>query len=285
VRRWASIGAAAGGIAAAAAVGVAVGTARWHRETARAVGLLGGAERAPDGKETVFTREMLDGLPAPVARYFQFALAPGQRLIRRARVEHAGTFAARPGRWAPFASVQQVAVRPPGFVWDAAIRVGPGVQVRVRDSYLRGDGSMQAAAAALVTVVDQRGTPEMASASLMRYLAEAPWFPTALLPVEGVEWRTVDDSTARATLADAGTSVTVDFHFGAGGEIVRVSADRYRDVGGTPVLTPWVGRSWDYERRHGMMIPTAGDVQWVTPGGSLPYWRARVVAVEYELAR
>jgi len=273
----------AGGVAALSAAAVAAGTLRWKRETARAVARLAGA--APDEGAAVFTRDDLAGLPAPVARYFEFALAPGQPMIRRARVEHAGDFAMRPGAWVPFTSVQHVAVRPPGFVWDASIHMTPGPATRVRDGYLEGEGSTYGAVAGVVPVVRQRGSPELAAGALMRYLAEAPWFPTALLPREGVTWTPVDDGTARATLIDRGTTVSVDFRFGARGEIVALSALRYRDVDGRGVLTPWAAEWSRYERVGGMMVPTEGEVAWLLPEGRHAYWRARVVRAEYELAR
>jgi hypothetical protein len=48
--------------------------------------------------------------------------------------------------------------------------------------------------------VDQRGTPEPAQVELMRYLAKAVWYPTALLPRQGVRWDLIDEATARASL-------------------------------------------------------------------------------------
>jgi hypothetical protein len=38
----------------------------------------------------------------------------------------------------------------------------------------------------------------MDEGELSRYLAEAPWYPTALLPAAGIEWEPVDDSAARS---------------------------------------------------------------------------------------
>lgn len=275
-------GVVAGGAAALAAAGLA-----WDRATARAVERLGryAPDGAPGDAAPLYSPALLDGLPAPVARYLAFALTPGQRVVRRARVEHAGEFRPRPGAWSPFTSVEHVAVRPPGFVWDATIRMLPLAPVRVRDGYLDGEGAMRASAAAIVPVVRRRGTREMAEASLMRWLAESPWYPTALLPAPagaGVAWTPVDDRTARATLADRGVTVSVRFHFGASGEVVRTSAERYRDVDGTPVLTPWVGHMGDYARMHGMMIPMAGEVEWLAPEGPLPYWRGRITGLRYE---
>lgn len=277
------VGTVVGSVAAVTAGALAVGALVWNRATARAVARLD-AEPARSGTgvaPTRFSPDELVGLPAPVVRYFEFALTPGQPLVRHARLTQQGTFAMRRDAWAPFTAVEDFAVWPPGFVWDARIRMAPGVVARVRDSYLAGEGVMQGKAAALVTVVDHRGTPEMAASSLLRYLAEAAWLPTALLPSAGVRWEAVDDSTARATLADAGTAVRMDVHFAASGEIARISADRHRDVNGTPVLTPWEGHFWDYQRASGMTVPMSSEVGWILSDGWFPYWRGRTVKAEY----
>jgi hypothetical protein len=230
----------------------------------------------------VFDVGRLEGLPPPVARYFAFALSPEQRIIAGAHLRFTGTFAAKPNAWAPFTAEQEVRAVPPGFVWDARIAMMPVAAVRVRDSYVLGEGAMRAAAAAIIPVVNQHGTPEMAAASLQRFLAEAVWLPTALLPREGLSWSAIDDTSARVALTDGPTTVSLDVTFGPRGEIERISTMRYRDVKGTPVLTPWVGHHTDYERLDGMMIPTSGDVAWVLPGGPEPYWRGRLVAATFD---
>jgi hypothetical protein len=288
MKRWVRVGTAAiGGLAAGAAAAAVAGRVLWNRETARAVGRLGTA--AADDEGAVLSRLALDelaGLPAPVRRYLEFALAPDQPLVRRARLVQRGNFLSRPGgAWSPFTAVEHFALNPPGFVWDASIRIAPLVAVRVRDSYLEGEGAMHARLGGLVPVVNERGSPEIAEAALQRYLAEAPWLPSALLPGAGVAWTAKDASTARATLTDAARSVWIDFHFGSRGEIAGTSTQRYRITEGKPVLTPWVGRFWDYERVEGMMVPREGEVAWVLPDGRLPYWRGRVTEFAFGPAR
>ncbi|HEU4564075.1 MAG TPA: DUF6544 family protein [Gemmatimonadaceae bacterium] len=277
------------GVAASAVLAASIGGRRWDRGTARLVDRIVDSSRVSRGSGAqTYSPEQLAGLPAPVVRYFGFALMPGQRLISNARVEHAGEFAARPGQWSPFTSVQHFTVRPPGFVWSASIRATsrvPGLSIRVRDGYVDGEGMMRGALGAILPVVDVHGTPEMAAGALARYLAESVWFPTALLPGAagaGVVWTALDDSTARATLSDRGNTVSVDFHFGARGEIVRVTGERYRDVNGTGVLTPWEGRFRDYARVNDVMVPMSGEVEWLPAEGALPYWRARVTSVGYD---
>ena len=126
-------------------------------------------------------------------------------------------------------------------------------------------------------------TPGMSEASLLRYLAEATWFPTALLPSEGVRWMAVDDRTARATLTDRNHTVTMEVHFGSGGEMARVSANRGREVNGTVELTPWEGHFSDtLHEVDGMRIPVSGEVLWVLPEGRHSYWRGLVAEATYE---
>ena len=231
---------------------------------------------------STFDPSRLAGLPAPVARYLAFALSPGQRIVARAHLRSSGTFAAKPNAWALFTAEQEVRTEPPEFVWHARIATLPLIPVRVRDRYVGGEGSMRAAVAGLVPIVNQHGTPEMAAASLQRFLAEAAWYPTVLLPGEALSWSAIDDRTARVMLTDGPTTVSLDVTFGSAGEIETVSTMRYRDVKGTPVLTPWVGHHGDYQRLNGMMIPTSGEVAWVLPTGREPYWRGRLVSAMFD---
>jgi hypothetical protein len=272
-------------LAVGSAATLVVSARRWAAGTTALIAALHrDTEAKPRGALTSPRQEPID-LPAPVARYLSFAIETGQPLITHARVKHSGEFAASPGQWAPFTSTQHYRVRSPGFVWDARIPMAPGIAVRVRDSYVNGKGAMLAKVAGLFPVANSQGTPEMAAGALARFLAETPWLPTSLLPGDagaGVTWAPVDDTTARATLADGNTKVSLDFHFAPNGEISRVDGERYRDDAGRGVLTRWEGRFSRYERINGMMIPTEGEVAWLLADGRYPYWRGRVMEFTYE---
>ena len=51
------------------------------------------------------------------------------------------------------------------------------------------NAGMHGAVLGLVMVVHMADTPEMARGELMRFFAEAAWYPTALLPSQGVAGR------------------------------------------------------------------------------------------------
>ena len=241
------------------------------------------AGRRPIRPDRYDPRE-LTGLPGTVQRYFRAALRPGQRMISALTLDHAGTFnmSERGARWLEFASTQRVLLSRPGFDWDARIRLLPGLAFRVHDAYAAGEGILTARLLGL-PVVNLRGTPELARGELMRFLAEAAWYPTALLPSQGVHWTPVDDRHARATFADGDTRVSLAFGFGTDALIESVRADdRGRMVAGKVVPTPWEGRWNHYVERDGMQVPLEGEVAWILPEGRQPYWRGRVTRLEHE---
>ncbi len=234
---------------------------------------------------STFAGRLLDlpaGLPDPAVRYLRFALSPDQRPIRSARVAQSGTFLVRaPDGWAPFTAVEHFTANPPSFVWTARIRMAPFVVTHVRDSYENGEGAMVAKVGHLFTLAEQHGTLEISSAALLRWLAEAPWLPTALMPSDRLVWQPVDHLTSRITLEDRGLAVSVDVDVSERGEITRISADRYRDIDGVGVLTPWVGWFRDYESVDGMMVPKAAEVAWIEDDEAMAYFRCHVDHVEY----
>ena len=78
------------------------------------------------------------------------------------------------------------------------------MKVHVLDAFIAGKGLLRAAMLGLFTVADMGGGGEMARGEFMRFFAETPWYPTALLPSQGVQWAAVDGSSAHASISDGG---------------------------------------------------------------------------------
>lgn len=268
------------------AVAIVYGSVRWQSATQKMHRKLEAA-RLPITAKTYNAQE-LTGLPAAVQRYFRAALRDGQPMISALSLEHAGVFnmSETGEQWRPFISSQRVIAKRPGFNWEGRISIIPGLKVWVHDAYIAGEGILHATLLGLFSLVNLRGTPEMAEGELMRFFAEAAWYPTTLLPSQGMQWEAVDDVSARATLEDKGIVLSMLFYFNAEGLIESVRADaRGRTVGGAVIPTPWEGRYRDYQSREGMLIPVEGEVAWILPEGRKPYWRGRISGVEYEFAQ
>ncbi len=275
------------GLTTTAAAALAIGAARWRSATT-ALHARMDAERLP-AEPAVYDATELDGLPAPVQRYFRAVLRDGQPLVSAASLDLGGTInmSETADQWKPFTSAQRVVTRRPGFDWDARIAMAPGVTARVHDAYVAGEGILDAALFGLVPVASERGTPEMAHGELLRFFAEAAWYPTALLPSQGVRWEAVSDAAARATLRDGDTAATLLFRFGPDGLIESFHADaRGRGiVAGVATTAPWEGRYEDYAERGGMRVPLVGEVAWMLPEGRKTYFHGRVSRIDFEFAR
>ena len=259
------------------------GAYRWDAGTRELRARLEAA-RVPVRPQAVDFRE-LEGLPAPVQRYFRAVLEEGQPMVVGVRLRHEGTFnmGETTDRWKPFTSDQQVITQRPGFDWDGRVAMMPGLPVRVHDAYVEGEGILHASLLGLFPVVDMRGAGDVAEGELMRFFAEAAWYPTALLPSQGVRWEAVDDRSARATLAEDDITITMLFTFDEQDLIETASTEaRGRTVGGEVVPTPWRGRFWNYEERGGMRVPLDGEVAWLLPDGEKPYWNGHVGEISYE---
>lgn len=281
---WVGWAALALGVLVTAGVGlVAFGAQRWAGSTLALLAQLE-ATRTPPDLARYDVRE-LEGLPAPVQRYFRAVLKDGQRIIAAATVKHTGTFnlSLTSEQWKPFTSQQRVVTHAPGFVWNGHVALAPGIALHVHDAYTAGVGILEPSVLGLYSLTNVQGGGEIALGELMRYLIEASWYPTALLPSQGVHWQAVDDRTANATLVDRSLSVTMRVSFGDDG-LIRSACFEARGamIGKAIVHMPWEGRWSDYQEREGMRVPMTGEVAWLTPQGRKPYYRGTVSDLVYE---
>ena len=202
---------------AVAAFGLwAYGSRRWTSGIRKLTHRLESART--DGKvrpapPTRFNSSELQGLPAPVQRYFNAVLKESQPIVSALAIDMTGTFnmSATSDRWKPFTSRQRIVTRRPGFLWDAQVSMAPGLPAHVVDSYIAGEGLLHAAVLGLFTIADVHGGGEIARGEFMRFFAEAAWYPTALLPSQGVRWEAVDAQSANASIADGLLTLTLLF--------------------------------------------------------------------------
>lgn len=258
------------------------GSYRWQSDTDKLRAKLINGRQAI--KPKIYDQKELEGLPEPVQQFFQTVLKDGQAIASAVKLSQQGQFnmSETEDKWSPFTATQFVITQRPGFDWDARIQMAPGLNAFVHDTYLLGEGSLHASLLGLFTVAKMHGAPENNQGELLRFFAEATWYPTALLPSQGVRWEAIDDTSARATLTDGATTVSLVFQFNAEGAIATMRAEaRYRDK---LTAMPWSGRFWEYSVQGGMLIPLEGEVGWEYPEGTRLYFKGRTTEINYEFA-
>lgn len=193
----------------------------------------------------------LTGLPEPVRRYLQTAIAAGTPLATCARLRMRGQL--KVGRWLPFRA-SQVLNPHLGFVWAAR---AAGV-IAGSDRYLDGVGAMDWKLAGLVTVAHEAG-PDVSRSTAGRGGAEAIWVPTALLPRFGVTWSAADDAHVTARFRLGTTPAEINLVLDPEGRIRSMVFDRWGDPdrSGTWAWYPFGGDVTGYRCFEGLTIPSA----------------------------
>lgn len=266
-------------VLAALVVAVLVSRYRFRALIAgEAGGLLAGAATSV-GAEQVAAR--WSGLPAPVQRYLRFAISPSAPAIRTLRLQHTGSIRTGPGGpWLPLEGAEFFAVAEPGFVWHGVAHAAPLTWIEVRDHLLAGRGSMLVKLESTLTLADAQGA-EIDQGARMRWLAEAMWFPYALVG-DRIHWEALSDRSARAMLLQPGHPVSLVFEFDGEGKLLRMEGERYRDLGGgTSELARWQGECADYREFDGLRVPTSARVSWLLKDGPFEYFRIQVTDLEY----
>ena len=276
-------------LAALAVVGVTV-VAVWVAARRQRSDLAADAERliragAEHASSLAIGDEALGDLPPPVARYLRLAL-PSRKAIQEVRITQSGTLRtdATTERWMAF-EAEHLAVPPAtGFLWNARVQVAPLLHVRVRDALIDGIGSGQVSLMSVLPLSAATGSLEMNSGSLHRYLAEAVWYPSALLPSSRLQWTPIDATHALATLSNDGVSVSLEFRFSDSGEVTGIyTPARWGTFGGGYKQLPWEGHFRDYRERDGVMVPTHGEVGWYIEDEWRAVWKGTVAAYRVRL--
>ena len=232
-----------------------------------------------------YSEKELRELPAPVQRYFRNVLKDGQPIITKASLQQKGKMYLSEEKASPFTADQIVTTNPPGFLWNADVAMMPVFSTFVHDAYINGLGILQASLIGIVNVVHLENRKNVGEGELYRYLAEGTWYPTALLPSQGVEWKAVDDSTAIASLRDNGHNIWIKFYFNEDNEVYKIyTPNRPRDVKGKSVKTPWLGTFSNYTEVEGIKVPQNGEISWIIDGKKKTYWKGENFNFQFEYA-
>lgn len=219
--------------------------------------------------------QSMESLPSPVRRYFRFALKDGDSVVGTARLVHGGRFKTKiDGEWSRIRGEEYFRCDRPGFVWRGILSGASAV-----DSYADGKGSLSIYLLSMVKIMEGKGAA-YDQGELLRWLGEAVWFPTALLPGKYISWKAAGKDRAELVLRTEALTVSYMVDFGPGGEIIRIETMRYRDSGS---MERWFGVCGDYREVRGMMIPFRIEGGWILEGKEFRYADFTVEKIDYDV--
>ncbi|MDE2483073.1 MAG: hypothetical protein KGN02_12905 [bacterium] len=281
MERWTRTAAGAAAVAVIGATTVGIARSRWMREGREDIAQL--RERTTGSESTSIP--LPSAVPRCVARYLDAAFALDQRRIRAVRLRQRGELRgdAR-ASWNHFNADEYVSTEPPGFVWDANVCVGRIPLFSVHDRYIDGRASVRGSVLGALPLAAPSASPLLDAAGLMRFAAEAAWYPTVLEPGPYVRWEDRGEDEARLEMHHGNVEASLDVRFDGDGMLAEVAGERGRAIGRELVPTRWIARYGEYRRIDGMMIPCAAEVSWAPTDGEFAVWRARLDEIAYEYA-
>lgn len=235
---------------------------------------------AADSSGRAMDYRLLAELPEPVQRYFRYAVPDGHPAITTVQLEHGGRFRrSQDSDWEAISGRQYFDATRPEFLW-----IGTTSLFQAHDAYINDSGSLKVYLFSRLRIVNERGA-HMDQGELLRWLGEAVWFPTALLPHETessrLTWSAIDAETARLEFSYNGIDVWYRVEFAPDGRITRLQTERYMSEGR---LETWEGRVDDYREVDGLMVPHSIEGAWLLPEGRYAYADFSVQRILYNQA-
>lgn len=189
-------------------------------------------------------------------------------------LQQRGTILSAPGaRSMQFTARQTIATDAVAFEWRA--KCGPFGALSVTD-YLRADSwGVRVRLLGLIPIATSVDSASAMKGETMRYLAEMPWAPDAILSNTRLVWRVINAHSFAVSSRDGVGEIIM--RLSPDGLVRAIEAkDRPRIEGDVTVERPWQGVFSDYRVFEGRTVPTRSAVSWVLPAGAFKTWEAEV---------
>ena len=156
--------------------------------------------------------------------------------------------------WISFTAKQTISLHNCEFDWRA--RTGPFGIISARDALTEGEGRFDVMALGLIPISRAEHSSPLMRGELMRYLAELPWAPDAILLNSALRWREDGPDRLAVSAGSGATAAEVTLSLDGEGRIAGAFApDRPRSATAPISPTPWRGRFSDYRHHEHNVAP------------------------------
>ena len=206
-------------------------------------------------ESNIITEKDVTHLPMIVQKWLSNAGVLGKINIQKVELTQIGEMRMKPeSDWMKFKANQVFNVQNPSFIWDVEVAMMPILQLGGLDKFQDGQGEMLIKLGYLFNVVNEGKNEQINTASMVRYLAEIMWFPSAALSPY-LKWESINETSAKAIMSYKDLDVEGTFEFSESGEVISFSALRYYDSGKEAKLEEWFIENLGYTNLNGYRIP------------------------------
>ena len=217
-------------------------------------------------------------LPPVVMAYLKCVGVGHRDVSKYVTFEQAGQMWSAPGATPiDFTAKQIISTNETEFVWRAKAYFAHSVLIV--DYFVKSTGGLQVKLLGAVPLANMVGGDSIAKGEALRFLAELPLNPDAMLFNTALEWTEIDSRSFKVAVGQGPAQGMITFQLGEDGLIKTASAASrpYGTKAGSITEHPWHGRFWDYQTVQGRTIPMQAEVAWVLDTGEFVYFRAKML--------
>lgn len=229
---------------------------------------------------TYVSKEAINRLPPIVQQWLLQAKVVDKPLANFVRLRQKGEMkSSADGDWMSFTAQQYFDASNPSFIWTTRVNMNPFIHMTGRDKFQDGKGEMLIKVFSLINVVNDSNNEKINSGSMLRYLGEICWFPSAAMN-EYIRWEEVDATSARAIFTYKGESVAGLFKFQESGEMISFEADRFFGGGEDASLERWIVTATGHKEINNYHIPYKHEVTWKLKDGDFLWLKLEITDLE-----
>lgn len=227
--------------------------------------------------------ESVSELPGVVKKWLTHSGAFGKRQISNVHLIQELQLKLSPDQeaWNKGKAEQYFTIHPPGFNWHINTKMNSVFNVAGRDKFEKGHGEMSIKLLSIIPVAEAKNNDKVDQATLQRFLAEIVWFPSASLS-SYIKWESLDDYSARATMAYEEVKGSGVFHFDEKGNFRKFTAMRYQDSKASEPIE-WTVIATQTEGRNGIKIPVECQVSWLLENGKWNWLKLKIKDIQYNV--
>ncbi len=233
-------------------------------------------------KHTTSENDLLQ-LPEIVQKWLKTSGVIGKQELSSVRLQQKGEMRTQPSsNWMPFEAIQYFNTKNPAFIWHTNVKAMPMISMVGRDKLWNGEGEMFIKLAGIIPVVNEGKNHKINSGTMLRFLSEMCWFPSAVLN-DYIVWETIDETSAKATFTYNDQEVSGVFYFTPSGDVTAFEAERYYGGGKAAQLETWRIEMISYKVFHGIKIPNKANVTWKLTAGDFHWLSLEITAIDYNI--
>ena len=235
-------------------------------------------------EKRLFTYADLNDQPELLNRFFRSVIKDSTYIAKFITVNQTAQFKTDlTSEWRSLKATQYFTTDIPNYIWVSEIETSQFFWVNAVDSYLNGKGNLLIKLNSSITVADSWGI-ELDKSGLFRYISEAVFFPTKLLPSKNLLWNILDSNIAEIKFTNNENSVVAKLYFDSEFKISKIETyDKYRALEEGFEKSLYTVYFSSYKLVNDLFeVPTSMEVEWDLASGKFKYGKFDITNIFYE---